>query len=260
MKVNKGLVSYHNDMNRAGIESITSQEVDLFIGICQKLRDKGDGEVTFSYEDLRNLAGRRRNQKGEFTVFLDSFSSKMGGINCRIVTYKKKGRVIEKFPLFSYFKIDEHDLSLKIKLNSDYLYMFNNLETQFTSFSLQELNQLSNKYSKLLFKQLMQYKSTGFYRVSMEDFLVIMSIPESYTTKKITANVLNKAISEINEISPITDLRVKKCANGKGKTITHLEFSFRIEDRSQVLDKKNTSIDYPGLDDEMIEELIKLYN
>lgn len=257
-RITTNKVSYHNDMNKTGIESITSQEVDLFIGICQKLKNKGDEEITLSYSELRELSGRARNQKGDFTNFLDNFSDKIGSVNCRIVRYENRNRIIEKFPLFSKFKIDETDSTLSIKINHEYIYMFNSIENNFTSFALVDLNSLRNKYAKLLYKLLMQYKTTGFYKVSMQDFRLFMGVPDSYDMRKVTQNVLNPAIKDISKKGLVDNLKVKKLSNGRGKTITDLEFSFSPEVKKSK-NETQSSIEYEGLTQDQIEHLKNFY-
>lgn len=251
-------VSYHNDMNKTGIESITSQEVDLFIGICQRLKNKGNQEITLDYSELRELSGRTRNQKGDFTNFLDNFSDKIGSVNCRIVRYEKNNRIIEKFPLFSKFTIDERKTQLSIKINNEYIYMFNSIENNFTSFALLDLNKLKNKYAKLLYKLLMQFQSTGFYKVSIQDFRLFMGIPESYDMRKVTQNVLNPAVKEIDDQGLLRGLKVKKMANGHGKSVTDLEFSFKADKRAKR-NEKSGSIEYEGLTEDQVEHLKSFY-
>lgn len=258
-KITTNKVSYHNDMNKTGIESITSQEVDLFIGICQKLKNKGDQEITLDYSELRQLSGRTRNQKGDFTNFLDNFSDKIGSVNCRIVRYENHNRIIEKFPLFSKFKIDENESTLSIKINHEYIYMFNSIENNFTSFALVDLNSLRNKYAKLLYKLLMQFQTTGFYKVSMQDFRLFMGVPDSYDMRKVTQNVLKPAMADIEKKGLISNLKVKKISNGRGKSITDLEFSFSPEKKQKSPKPSNSSIEYEGLTEDQIEHLKNFY-
>ena len=71
------------------------------------------------------------------------------------------------------------------------------MSKNFTVFELQEFNALASSYSKNMFRLLKQYKSTGFYKVSIEEFRRLLDIPESYNMSKISVKVLDPIEKEL---------------------------------------------------------------
>ena len=48
------IVKYRNELNKVALRNFKSKELDLFIAIVSRMRDKEE-EVTFSFDYLKNL-------------------------------------------------------------------------------------------------------------------------------------------------------------------------------------------------------------
>ena len=48
------IVKYRNELNKVALRNFKSKELDLFIAIISRMRDKEE-EVTFSFDYLKNL-------------------------------------------------------------------------------------------------------------------------------------------------------------------------------------------------------------
>ena len=70
----------------------------------------------------------------------------------------------------------------------------------------------------------MQYRSTGYYVVRIEDFRERMDIPDNYQMGNIDQKVLQPALRELQNY--FNDLKVKKIKAKKGNKIAKLEFTF----------------------------------
>jgi plasmid replication initiation protein len=70
----------------------------------------------------------------------------------------------------------------------------------------------------------MQFQSTGFYVVKIEEFRELLDVPKSYRMSDIDKQVLNLSIKELSEY--FKDLTVKKIKARKGNKIDRLEFTF----------------------------------
>ncbi len=71
----------------------------------------------------------------------------------------------------------------------------------------------------------MQYRSTGYYQVNIEEFKEIMDVPKSYTQMgQIDQKVLKPAMKELNNY--FEDLEITKIKAKKGNKIAKLEFTF----------------------------------
>ncbi|RRR00370.1 replication initiation protein, partial [Enterococcus faecalis] len=72
---------------------------------------------------------------------------------------------------------------------------------------------------------LMQYRSTGYDQVNIEEYKEILEVPKSYTKMgQIDKKVLKQAMKELNNY--FEDLEITKIKAKKGNKIAKLEFTF----------------------------------
>lgn len=111
------------------------------------------------------------------------------------------------------------------------------LHKNFTSYSIDYVAKLKSYYSIRFFEMMMQYKDTGWFLISVEDFCFRMNAPKGYIDKfqRIKERILNQIKKDLTykEGWIITWETLKK---GKGKRITNIKFSF----------KKNPQLDLLG--------------
>lgn len=120
---------------------------------------------------------------------------------------------IEYFVLFNGFKIDKKQKFVEVRVNQDLDYIINGLTTEFSRFELSAFTSIRSTYAKTLFRLLMQYRSTGYYVVSIEDFRELLDIPEYYQMGNIDQKVLKPAMKELHnyfENLEVTKIKAKK--------------------------------------------------
>lgn len=213
------MIKYHNDMNLIAFNDFSQRELNIFFSLCLLMKDKGTGEITLSYNDIKKIIPDRFESNRKFEEILESVYDKL--LRLRLETRDKNK--IEKFILFTSYKIHVNEKIVTINTNSDYSYILNNLSKNFTLFELQEFNELSSTYSKHMFRLLKQYKHTGYYKVSVDEFKRLLNVPESYTMRKITDKILSIVLKELSD--NFIDLKVNKIKDGR--VIKFLEFSFK---------------------------------
>lgn len=213
------MIKYHNDMNLIAFNDFSQRELNIFFSLCLLMKDKGTGEIKLSYNDIKKIIPDRFESNKKFEEILESVYDKL--LRLRLETRDKNK--IEKFILFTSYKIHVNEKIVTINTNSDYSYILNNLSKNFTLFELQEFNELSSTYSKHMFRLLKQYKHTGYYKVSVDEFKRLLNVPESYTMRKITDKILSIVLKELSD--NFIDLKVNKIKDGR--VIKFLEFSFK---------------------------------
>lgn len=213
------MLKYHNDMNLIAFKDFSQRELNIFFSLCLLMKEKGTGEITLSYDEIKNVIPDRFESKAKFEEILESVYDKL--LQLRLESRDKNK--IEKFILFTSYKIHVNEKTVTINTNSDYSYILNNLSKNFTLFELQEFNELSSTYSKHMFRLLKQYRSTGFFRINVDEFKRLLDIPKSYTMKKIGVKVLGPIEKEL--VSYFNDFKINKIKSGR--SITELEFTFK---------------------------------
>lgn len=238
------MLKYHNDMNLIAFKDFSQRELNIFFSLCLLMKEKGTGEITLSYDEIKNVIPDRFESNTKFEEILESVYDKL--LQLRLESRDKNK--IEKFILFTSYKIHVNEKNVTINTNSDYSYILNNLSKNFTLFELQEFNELSSTYSKHMFRLLKQYRSTGFFRINVEEFRRLLDVPKSYTMKKIGVKVLGPIEKEL--VSYFKDFKIKKIK--EGRSITNLEFTFKPQ-HYKCNDEIDT-IDVEATQSNLIEE------
>ena len=213
------MIKYHNDMNLVAFKNFNQRELNIFFSICALMKEKGDNTITFSYNELKKLINAKLPTNQVFEDLLVSTYNKLLELQ---LGYHDENKIV-CFVLFTGYTVDKEKKEISIRVNHDYAYVLNDLSSNFTIFELQEFNTLASSYSKNMFRLLKQFKSTGHYTVSVDEFRRLLDIPEYYTMKRITDKILSVILKELS--SYFVDLKVTKIK--EGRTIKTLDFRFK---------------------------------
>lgn len=229
------LVIYNNDLNQVALHNAKPRELNIFYAVCTIMRDRGTDRLVIPYKEIERIGG---------ITFADTkerheLMKKAGlGILTTVGTILEEGRTT-LFTLFNEVVIDDNKECFELNVHEKYAYVLNNLVANFTKFQLLEINDLKSVYSKEVYRHLMQYRDTGSWTVSIEEFRRLMKVPKSYATKDITKEILNRHV--MKELPGIFHgLRIERIK--KGRTVTHLQFRFTpmktvsAEDKADAID------------------------
>lgn len=221
-------VKYKNELNLVPMRNFDSVEMNLFFSICAKMKDKGLSKVQFTFEDLRDLSAYKPTSIKRFSDDLEAVYNKMLQLTYRT----EEAGIREKFVLFTGYRIDENNQTVDISVNPELAYIINELSTEFTKFELQEFTGIRSSYAKTMYRLLKQYRSTGFYKVKIEDFREILAIPNSYQMSEIDKQVLKPIKNELSTY--FDDLKVIKHKARKGNRIASIEIRFKEKHSPKV--------------------------
>lgn len=222
-KKNELMVVTSNDFNELSLSSLTPRENKLLHAICAKIKNKDVTEIVLSFTDIRKMIQDKQNLSNQQLI------SKLRGMNRKIMTlgYSIVDETsITDFVLFPTFRLDLKKSELRVALNREYTHFLNDFTGNFTRYELLEFTTLSSKYSLLLLPLIMQWKSVGVYRVTMEDFRHKMGISDRESFGNITRRVINPAVNEINRVFSYLNLSFDRIVGPKNKTLG-LEFRFK---------------------------------
>lgn len=195
----KEIVRYNNDLNnKTYLKNFNALELNFFMAICSKIKEQGTVEVNFTFNELKKKIQYDR----ETTRNTDNFISKLRSTNKKIlnsICEIERKDYIDQFVLFPTFRISKKNGTLTVRINQDYAYLLNDF-SNFTEFGLANFIKLSSKYVKLLYKELMQFKSTGKAFFKMEDFRKKLDIPDSYNFSKVKDRILLPSIKDFSFI------------------------------------------------------------
>ena len=220
------IVKYNNKLNTIVFKNFTDKDLKVMFAIFAKMRDHGTEPVTFSFAQLRRLTEEKKHYTSkEYAEMMDEVYAKM--IRTSYV-YNDGVDVAGEVNLFEGYERSISEEIFTISVTPRFQYMFNSLTSEFTRLELSEFVNLRGKFTKLLYRQLKQWRSIGHYSVSMKELRELLDVPEGYETRDITKRVINPSVNKlINSIPEFVNLRYKY--SYKGKQVVRVIFDWTPE-------------------------------
>ena len=204
------IVKYHKDFeNKLVLKNFTASELNFLMAICTKVRDKKEEEIMFTFNELKNISNWTNKNDKDFIRSLEMTNKKLIELTFRFENEKE----IIMFVLFPTFHIDKDEKTLKVAVNTKFAYLLNNLSNNFNWYQLKDFTSLKSKYSKLLYKELMLFKDTGYRIFKIEDFRKKLDIPEKYRMTHINQYVLKPIKEDLEHI--FSNFEIVKIKNGR---------------------------------------------
>ena len=237
------VVKYQNDLNTATMRTWTETEMNILFSIVSKIRDTSTYETTFSFEQIKELSKFKKNlTRKEFVSELISVSKKLGTLN--YLERSEDGMNANLFVLFQTFKINGYNETLNVMVHPQFEYVFNKIGIEFTQFELDEFIKIQSTYAKTAYRLLKQYRTTGWWKVTIEDFRLLLDIPNSYRPSNIDQQILKPILEQLggsDENAIFKNLKItknKKAGRGRGGVLTGYTFSFEKETTGEWIDEK----------------------
>ena len=228
------VVKYQNDLNTATMRTWTETEMNILFSVVAKIRETGTLATTFSFDQLKEISKFKKNiTRKEFVDELVSVSKKLSSLN--YLESSEDGMVVSLFVLFQTFTINGNKESLSVGVHPQFEYIFNKIGMEFTQFELEEFINVSSTYAKTAYRLLKQYRTTGWWKVSIEDFRALLEVPKSYRSSDIDRQIIKPILEQLggsDDSAIFKNLKItkdKKKGRGRGGVLTGYTFSFEKE-------------------------------
>ena len=220
--MNNEVVKYHNDLNTVVMRTWTSEEMNFFFAILTKAKEQGLKKLVFDTDELKQLASSSRKYRWEETVV--SAVKKIG----QLTYFEQSEKKFRVMTLFELLEVDLEKRIVEVKVSSNFDYILNKLETQFTRYELEEFTSIRSTYAKTMYRLLKQWRTVGKKEFAIDDLKRILDMPSSYKSSEIDRAVI-KPIKE--QLSPyFVSLKVKKIkSNKRGNPVLGYEFTWQKE-------------------------------
>ena len=203
------IVKYDNVMNELEFKGFEQRDFDLLMALCSRMRDLGETEQVFEYDYLMELIGWDKSQDiALFHKALIRMNEKLSSIKATIVLSDDEDATLVLFPTF---RRNIKKRTLKVCVNKDFKFILNQIGDNFTKFELKEYVGLDGRYAKQLYSQIKQrYKLRGrFWQPTVEELRQALSIPESYTTKRIYTLIIEPSLNTLRSCKGLKELQVE---------------------------------------------------
>jgi len=157
--------------------------------------------------------------------------------------YKSYINGLRKYNLLESLPFGRHsdDIVARVVFDSRILPLLSELKENFTQFLLNDVAGFGSVYSFRFYQMMMQFKSTGYCRISLDDLRYSLALFDKYdATKDLRKWVIDTAINEINEK---TAYKVSYELLKTGRKFTHLELKFKLKVKPQKTQATNKSRD-----------------
>lgn len=189
------ILKYRNELNTVSFNGFNAVDQNLFMAICARMKEKGEQKITFKFSEIRKIINYpEKKTDRDLEEDLRHMNRQMLKLTCGFVA---EGREID-FVLFPTFERDYNKKTLTIAVNPPFAFLINDFTGGgYTQLELNKLISLKSKYTKTIYRYLRQYRTTGWWQVSIEEFRENLCIPKSYLASNIQKRILDPAIEEL---------------------------------------------------------------
>ena len=236
------IVKYNNDFNNQALRNFSSEELNLLVTFFHKLKERGTDVLEYSFYELKKLIMLEKNMTvKEFTNTIMNVNKKLLSLN---YTYRENNTIVQ-MAIFKTFKINLDEQILMISLNEDFRFLLNDFNKEWTRFELEEFVNLKSSYVKEFYRRMKQFRKTGFWRCSIDEFRYLMDIPENYKITNIDTRVLKPIMRELGEKYNLKIEKKYGFNGGRGRSrVVGFEFKFSTEKKVDTVlaDEENDTL------------------
>lgn len=241
------IVIYNNELNtKVYLKKFNNFNWDIFMIVVSALAFTKNGVAEIGLMEIKKKTNYTSQNNENFKNKLKETNRKILQSICEIET----GEDTEQFPLFKKFKIIGKK-TLRVEVGEDYMSFFTDY-SEYTSFGLKTFLTLKNKYTKPLFKELMQFKTTGKAFFRMEDFRSKLDIPNSLSFSKIRDRILIPSIKDfsilfknykiIAKFLDGEEIEIREDMSNEAKKdrrqVTNINFFFTLTKKEDIITEK----------------------
>lgn len=220
---NNEIVKYQNELNQVSMRRFNATDMDIFFSVVSRVRDKEDHQVVLSYSYLKKLA--KYNKHNDFTNYLKKLTHKLQTLTVE----SDDGEVYRSIVLFTEFEANRKTQTLTVSVNPTFTNYFNQLQNEFTRFSLNQYTNFSSSYSKTAFRLIKQFRIIGRRQFTIEQFRRLMDIPKSYRISDIDRRVIKMIKEEVTPVVPGLEISKVKTNGKRGKKVSGYRFTWKPE-------------------------------
>lgn len=142
--------------------------------------------------------------------------------------YMKALKMYNFFDSLPTHKADDNIVA-RVMFSTEVIPLLCDLTANFTQFLAKDVAEFGSVYSFRIYQLIMQYKSTGYVKISLDDLRFMLVLKNKYPlVADLKRWVIETAVNEINEK---TSYSVKYELIKKGRKFTHLELKFKAKEQ-----------------------------
>lgn len=143
-------------------------------------------------------------------------------------------RALKLYNIFDALPPHRHDDNIVARMifSPEIVPLLSDLRANFTQFLVKDVAKFTSIYSFRIYQLLMQYKSTGYIKISIDDLRYMLVLQNKYPlVADLKKRAIDVAVDEINEKSPYN---VQCEFIKKGRKFVALEMKFCLKDKEKT--------------------------
>lgn len=198
-------IRIHNNINKIAFTNLSTTELNIIFYLFYLLQNKYSEEIKVEFKDIKESLEIKKISNKELANHLKDIMENF--FDFKFINNKKfedsdEDEIIEHIHLFNQFKINKTEKTLEISITKNALYLLNDLTKNFTKLNFLTYIAINGKYSKELYRRLVQFKNTNIYRVRLEEFRELFEVPKSYKASNIRNRIIEPSVEDLKTIFP----------------------------------------------------------
>ncbi len=239
------MVKYDNKFNLTSLNLLTQVEMDVFFAVCAKLTKARELKIEIPFNELKRLTflDQKKYSKPKILKNFRDLGQKILSMQFSVLDEDS----VEVMTAFTFFKADLKTQTMQIELNPIFSNYFFNIPEKigFSQFELERFVFLKSKYSKNLFRFLLQ-NFTGSWTISFSEFSDLLGFPKSYSGGEIKRKI-ESIIPELEESGYFSDIMFDfTYKKTRGAPFDHIIFNYKVNKNKamQAATRQTTIMDY----------------
>ncbi len=218
------IVKYQNQLNQVSFRRFNATDMNIFFSVVSRVRDKDSDQIVLSYDYLKKLS--KYSKHDDFTKYLKRLTRKLQSITVE----SEDETIYRTVVLFTEFEANRKTQTLTCSVNPKFTFFFNELNKEFTRFSLNQYTTFNSSYSKTAFRLIKQYRTLGKRQFPLEEFRRLFDVPASYRVSDIDRRIIKMIKEEVSPVIPGLSITKQKTNGKRGKKVAGYQFTWKPEE------------------------------
>lgn len=187
------LVKYSNNLNKYNLGQFPASQYDLFALVCFKIKNTNEAVIT--YDEVAERLGIAKSHNNFKLLQKKSLENILG---LKYEWHNESGTAHSMENVFHRVDWNDETEIVTFSILESSQRFFQELQNEFTIFSLQDFLHIRTKHAKTLYRHLKQWKTQGKTPIfSLDEIRFMFGLDKKYAIYNIDQWVINPSIEEL---------------------------------------------------------------